>query len=604
MSAQERADASDRDEPRGMKMPDLTDYTWLRDLAQSRGLHNADRIPSDPGKTPIEAWETVQNVTGLSATELEAQVAAHFGLDVADPLAGVDKSTARFLSEKIARRIHSVPIVLKDGALVVATAAPGISYLMDVLKEAVGRPARLVVMQPYAVEALIVTVYGAGSAGHHSGHVDVDPDKPVGGFTVRAVDDAGREQHPEQLNPRGSATAHLVSLLFSEALALEASDIHLQPIGGGGFARFRVDGVLGHGLFLPGAAFRQVITRIKALAGMDIADPFRAQDGRIFLDAGLKSYDVRISALPTGDLQTMVMRILDPNHVKSIVGSGYKDPELSQLQALLKARQGVVLVTGPTGSGKSTTLHGALWELHQADVDIHTIEDPVEYTLPGASQVQVDEKRGITFPSALRSILRQDPDIILIGEIRDAETAQIAAQAALTGHLVLSTLHTNDAATAIPRLLDLGVNPSYLGEILVGVVAQRLARKLCDACAAPLETPESEEEKRFQTAFGRLPDRRAVGCDACRFTGYRGRLPVTQVLAATREVRDAIIRGDDLLAIRHAGRATGMRTLAESAFDMVVQGDTTPEEAVRVLGASFWSDLEDIAAGEALPTPS
>jgi len=261
-------------------------------------------------------------------------------------------------------------------------------------------------------------------------------------------------------------------------------------------------------------------------------------------------------------------------------------------------------VTGPTGSGKSTTLHGALWELHHADVDIHTIEDPVEYTLPGASQVQVNEKKGITFPSALRAILRQDPDIILIGEIRDGETAQIAAQAALTGHLVLSTLHTNDAASAIPRLLDLGVNPSYLGEILVGVVAQRLARRLCDTCAAPVEVPESEEERRFFDTFGRLPARRAVGCDACRFTGYRGRLPVTQVLTATREVRDAIVRGDGLIAIRGAGRTSGMRTLAESAFDMIVQGDTTAEEAVRVLGASFWSDLEDIAAGDTPSSPA
>jgi len=376
----------------------------------------------------------------------------------------------------------------------------------------------------------------------------------------------------------------LVDRIIAEGIQSRASDIHLEPEEAGVAVRYRIDGVLRQAMVLPKAAGIPLVSRVKIMAQLDIADRLRPQDGRARVAISGSRVDLRVSTLPASQGEKVVIRVLDQRStILSLDSLGLLPDELTRIHELLQAREGVVLVTGPTGSGKTTTLYSMLRSVQARGVNIVTVEDPVEYRLQGIVQVQINEKAGLTFPAALRSILRQDPDVILVGEIRDKETANIAVQASLTGHLVLSTLHTNDAASAVTRLVDIGIESYKIAAALKGVVAQRLMRRLCNSCR--------------ELAVGQVPDRmqkyfpvqgtlyRAVGCPECSMTGYRGRLAIEEVLQVTEEVERRIAGNESVDRINDAAREGGMRSLWESAVAHVRNGETTIEELLRVLEA-------------------
>jgi type II secretory ATPase GspE/PulE/Tfp pilus assembly ATPase PilB-like protein/CheY-like chemotaxis protein len=337
-------------------------------------------------------------------------------------------------------------------------------------------------------------------------------------------------------------------------------------------------------LQLPMSALNRVVSRIKVLAKLDIADRMRPQDGRARIEIQGKTFDLRVSTVPTRESEKAVIRVLRSDTAKKLDDMGMADNELSRIRQLLSHHEGIVVVTGPTGSGKTTTLYAALKEIASGEVNVITVEDPVEYELPGITQIQVETKRGVTFASALRAVLRQDPDVIFVGEIRDTETAQIAVQAAMTGHLVLATLHTNDATSAVSRLADLGLDRPSISATLRGALAQRLVRRLCSQCSVPATSPLPEPEASLAARAGVTPTKRAVGCPSCGGTGYRGRVPVLEVFVSTPALATAIAKGAPVLELQDAATTAGMRLLRQTALEKVAQGVTTLSEVDRVIG--------------------
>jgi type II secretory ATPase GspE/PulE/Tfp pilus assembly ATPase PilB-like protein/CheY-like chemotaxis protein len=378
----------------------------------------------------------------------------------------------------------------------------------------------------------------------------------------------------------------LVDLILSEGILSRASDIHIEPEEGGFGVRYRIDGVLRQVMKVPRAAGFPLVSRIKIISSLDIADRMRPQDGRARVAVNGVPVDLRVSTLPASLGEKVVIRILDSRAtLLSLDALGLTPEELEAFRALLAHHEGVVLVTGPTGSGKTTTLYSAIRSIQTGKTNIVTVEDPVEYRLQGIVQVQVHEKAGLTFASALRSILRQDPDVVLVGEVRDKETAQIAIQASLTGHLVLSTLHTNDAANAITRLVDIGIEPYKIAASLRGVVAQRLMRRLCPTCKEVWV--ESIPGKLVKWLPAGTPLYKAVGCSECAMTGYRGRFSIVEVMTVTPEVERIISSGATADKIADAARAGGMRGLWESGVTHVLRGESSLEELMRVVDVPF-----------------
>ncbi len=384
----------------------------------------------------------------------------------------------------------------------------------------------------------------------------------------------------------------LTNLILRDAIQQDASDIHIEPGKSGGAVRFRVDGVLRHYMQLPMAAMIRVSSRIKILAKMDIADRIRPQDGRSAIIAQGKTYDLRVSTVPTRDGEKIVIRILNPGNTIGLGELRMTKPELVRFRALLGQRDGLILVTGPTGSGKTTTLYAGIGELSTGEQNIMTVEDPVEYELESINQIQIEPKKGVTFASALRAILRQDPDVIFVGEIRDVETAEIAIQACMTGHLVLATLHTNDALGVVKRLTDIGIDPSSIAATLRGAIAQRLVRTVCPECHEKTDGKLTSEEKVLAERNGVEPVTRTVGCKVCGESGYRGRNPVCEVITMTPELQSLIANKAPHLELRRAAHRAGFRAVRESALDHVRAGATTLQEVERVLGEP--SDKDDL----------
>jgi type IV pilus assembly protein PilB len=369
----------------------------------------------------------------------------------------------------------------------------------------------------------------------------------------------------------------LVNNLVNQAIAELATDVHIEPGETLVKVRYRKDGMLKDALDLPKWVQASLVSRIKILADLDIAEKRLPQDGRIKWRHEGDAVDMRVSTLPTRVGEKVVIRILKHlDYVSTLDTLGMTDAVLQAVRHIIHRPQGMLFVTGPTGSGKSSTLYAALRAILRQDINISTIEDPIEYRLEGANQVQIHEKAGLTFAEALRSLLRQDPDVIMVGEIRDEETAAIAVQAAQTGHLVFSTLHTNDAASAVTRMLDLKVKPFLISSAVLGILSQRLVRKLCPACKA--EAPPTPEEKLFLPG---LPDAipAAVGCAACNHTGYRGRTGVFELLPFDAGVREAILNGSSEAEIR---RVSGYATMVDDGLEKMRQGITTASELIRV----------------------
>jgi general secretion pathway protein E len=382
-----------------------------------------------------------------------------------------------------------------------------------------------------------------------------------------------------------SPVIRLVNLMLSQAVRSNISDIHIEPQQSSVKIRQRLDGVL-YDMFMPPKHVQSaLVSRIKLMARMNIAEKRLPQDGRIEIKVGNKDIDIRVSTLPTAFGERVVLRLLDKSTIRlSLTDLGMTPERLALFERMIRSPNGIVLVTGPTGSGKTTTLYAALSEINTTDINIITVEDPIEYRIPGVGQVQVNPKIDLTFASGLRSIVRQDPDVILIGEIRDLETAEIAIQSALTGHLVFSTLHTNDAPSAITRLHDMGVEPFLIGSAVNGILAQRLVRVICAECMEEYR-PSPEELARIGVSEAQLPYgtlKRGRGCGKCLDTGYRGRTGIHEFLVLDEKMKKMILQTSDASQLRSQARRNGMKPLLQDGADKVIKGITTVEEVYRV----------------------
>ena len=384
-------------------------------------------------------------------------------------------------------------------------------------------------------------------------------------------------------DPNQAPIIRFVNAVLTQAIKERASDIHIEPFEKDLVVRFRVDGVLSEAVRPPGGLKNSIVARIKIMAGLNIAEKRLPQDGRIRRRMGGREIDLRVSTLPVRHGERVVMRILEKGEVFSLDSSGMAVDVLDVWRRLIRRPHGILLVSGPTGSGKTTTLYSALAEINSPDLNILTIEDPVEYELKGIGQTQVHEKINLTFASALRAHLRQDPDVIMVGEIRDRETAENAVRASLTGHLVFSTIHTNDAAGAFGRLIDMGVEPYLVAGSLLGVLAQRLVRRLCPECREPYVPTDTELEELALTRKD-VPGTvyRAVGCEECHGLGYRGRAGIYEFRRASEDVKTLVQAHADAGKIKRQAIVDGMKTLRDDGVDKVLAGVTTFEEVLRV----------------------
>jgi general secretion pathway protein E len=482
-----------------------------------------------------------------------------------------DRLSVRFLK---ANRI--CPLQETEASLIVALPDPDDLFLRKAIEMATGKPVEYRIATPSQIERALERIY----EGPQSTIADI----------VEAIDETEgetRDENVERLIDLASETpiVRLVNLIIKRAIEQRASDIHIEPFHNTLKVRYRIDGVLQEGDSPPARSAAAVISRIKIMARLNIAERRLPQDGRIQLRARGKQIDLRVSTVPTLHGESVVLRILDKEFVPlDFAALGFDSDAARRLIEVLDLPHGILLVTGPTGSGKTTTLYAALQRLNTPDRKILTVEDPVEYQLDGINQIQVKPKIDLTFANALRSIVRQDPDIIMIGEMRDLETAGIAVQSALTGHLVLSTLHTNDAGSSITRLLDMGVEDYLLTSTINGIVAQRLVRTLCMACREAFEPlPELIAEWGLDRLAGSGPVRlyRAVGCDACAGTGYRGRTVIMEFLEMRDPIRRLVLAHEDGTAIERAAMEGGMRSMQADGVRKALAGRTTLEEVIR-----------------------
>ena len=574
----------------------MTATHWMQRVVGREGFPGADDVVIPAHASIQEVWQAAMTACGIDATTLAAAVARSFRTQVAD-FTLVEPTAAKLLPANIARKFLVFPLRDTDRYLVVAAADPTNVQAEQEVGFSSGRTPQVHVAPPWALANAIEAAYS--------------PDKVAEALlegVSESVDDLvevmGVTDEPEEISAEQSATGpvvRLTNLIFLEAIERGASDIHIQPTATGGVVRYRVDGVLRSGMQMPAQVLTRVVSRIKVMSRLDIADRLRPQDGRARMVVDGKKFDLRISTVPTRRAEKVVVRVLSPLQSGTLEDTGIPLGEVERVRQVLGGRDGIFVVTGPTGSGKTTTMYAALREVSTEDVNIMTVEDPVEYELPGLTQIQVESKQGVTFASALRAILRQDPDVVFVGEIRDLETAEVAAQASLTGHLVLATLHTNDAVGAIRRFTDLGLEPSTVADTLRASLAQRLLRRACPDCAQPVTDPLTSVERHLAKRFGVRPTVRAVGCEACGQQGYRGRLPVVELLTMSPAVQRMILEGVAPYQIHRQVEEEGMRTLLHSALQRVRDGETTLEEVARVVGGddASGSGTEADAASEA-----
>jgi len=544
---------------------------WLVDIARRAALDHAETLDVPANATLSEAWLEVTQHCHVTEEGLARMAADFLHVPVAE-LAARDSHVLRLIPEKIARRFHVVPLRENDRQLVLATSDPIDDEAERGLAFASGRTPLFELAPPKAIDETLAIAYARPD---HTKPAAADD--AVG--LVQRTNEAPIGEDPTDEAP----VVRLVQLILRNAAQERASDVHLEPGPSGGTVRFRVDGVMRVHMRMPMLAFQRAVSRIKVLSGLDIADRLHPQDGRTSFEHEGVSIDLRISTVPTRETEKCVIRLLRGGSSDRLADLDISDHDRTLLRQLIGHRHGVVIVTGPTGSGKTTTLYSMIRELDNGETNISTVEDPIEYDLPGITQMQVETKRDFTFASALRAILRQDPDVILIGEVRDSETAQIAVQASMTGHLVLTTLHTNDAAGAVARLVDVGVERPALAATLRGVVAQRLVRRLCPHCSVQVTQPDAEEQA-LATRYGVAAVRRAVGCERCGQSGYRGRMAVTEILAMQPVLQELIATGAPALEIQRAAILAGMSTLRQSALQRVRDGSTTLHEVDRVIG--------------------
>jgi type IV pilus assembly protein PilB len=512
----------------------------------------------------------------LTEAQLVAALATQIGMKFVDLTDfPVDGSAVAKVSDAVCRRHTALPIGYEDGKLLVAMADPANVFALDDIRSMTGLEVKPVVATKPDVLAAINR--------YHRGDAELDDLTVAMDSSSEEEDDLGKVKEIVEDAP----IVKFVNLLITQAIQDRASDIHIEPTERDLRVRFRIDGVLHEVMRSPKTITSGVTSRLKIMADINIAERRIPQDGRLSVTTNGKKIDLRVATLPTVWGEKIVMRVLDNSTAMlKLSDLGFSDPNYEIYSKSFVKPYGMILVTGPTGSGKSTTLYATLNIVSKPEVNVITVEDPVEYRLPGINQVQTNVKAGLTFAAALRSILRSDPDIVLLGEIRDQETAHIAVEASLTGHLVLSTLHTNDAPSAIVRLTEMGIEPFLVGSALDCVLAQRLARKLCPKCKeAYTLSPEALRENRFPWQDGQeLPTLyRPIGCSACSKTGYKGRLALHEVMSVSEDIERMTVEHASSMAIGKVAVEQGMITLRHDGMLKVMSGVTSLEEIFRVV---------------------
>jgi len=531
-------------------------------------------LRQEPGPD-ASLWDILVDRKLATDEQILGAVASRFRLPVAE-LSKADPKLTTTVPEQLARRFNVVPVRQTDSFLEVATSNPFDIDAEKMLAFATGREVRMLLGSPSKIRDKLDEIYRETETA-----VARLLEGISGDFEVEQIkedeENAASEQQASQ-----RPILRLVDTMIADGVTNRASDIHIEPVEGGVVVRYRIDGVLRQVMKIPRSAGVPLISRIKIMSKLDIADRLRPQDGRARVSVNGEAVDLRVSTLPASHGEKFVIRVLNQKATTLALDSlGLSEDEEKGIRALLSNKEGIILVTGPTGSGKTTTLYSALRAVQGTGVNIVTVEDPVEYRLgENVVQVQVNEKAGLTFAAALRSILRQDPDVVLVGEIRDKETAQIALQASLTGHLVLSTLHTNDAPNTVTRLVDMGMESYKIAPALRGIVAQRLMRRLCKKCRVQATEPVSERLQRFVPPGITLYQ--GVGCADCSMTGYRGRFSIVEVLTMNPDLERRIADGASAEKIAEAARKAGMRSLWGSGLRHVLGGESTLEELLRV----------------------
>ncbi len=497
----------------------------------------------------------------------------------------IPASVIELVPESLARENIVMPLSQASGAIRVIMHDPMDFETIDKLRFVLNREIEVSLAPKEAIVEAINKYYGSSTQETES------VDSMLQDFTDTAIDFSedtgigGKTSVTNTLEEGDAPVIRLVHLIIQEAVTMRASDIHIEPFADRVRIRYRVDGVLMERDNAPRRLLGAIISRIKIMGFIDIAEKRRPQDGRIKIFVAGKDIDMRVSIIPTSHGQSVVMRILDRENIKvGLPDLGFGEEDFARFKVMIKRPNGILLVTGPTGSGKTTTLYAALNELNRPDVKIITAEDPVEYYLPGVNQCEVKAKIGMTFARIIRAMLRQNPNILLVGEIRDLETAETAIQASLTGHLVFSTLHTNDAPSAITRLVDFGIQPFLVASSVLAIMAQRLVRKVCPKCKVRYEPPAH-----VLSGLGIKPDlakkanfMRGKGCNHCNKKGYRGRMGIYELMTMTSQVREMAFKGESTLNVRKLARKQGMRTLFEDGMIKAIRGMTTIDEVLRI----------------------
>ena len=554
------------------------------DILVKRGVVGPDQIAEarKMGNTPLE--DALVKLGYASPEEVMKAKAEQFGMDfVALSEIEIPPSVVELVPESIARENTVMPLAQENGAIKVIMHNPLDFETIDKLRFVLNREIEVALAPKEAIVEAINRYYGSTSTETES------VDSVLQEFTDTAIDfadDAGLMAKGGAAIEEGDAPIiRLVQLIIQEAVNMRASDIHIEPFADRVRIRYRIDGVCMERDNAPRRLLNSIVSRLKIMGSIDIAEKRRPQDGRIKAHVGGKDIDLRVSILPTNHGQSVVMRILDRENIKvGLRDLGFGEEDWKRFSQLIKRPNGILLVTGPTGSGKTTTLYAALNELNRPDVKIITAEDPVEYYLPGINQCEVKAHIGMTFARIIRAMLRQNPNILLVGEIRDEETANTAIQASLTGHLVFSTLHTNDAPSAITRLVDIGIQPFLVASSIIGIMAQRLVRKVCPKCRQRYEPPAH-----ILKGLGLKPEiakkanfMKGKGCSYCNKTGYRGRMGIFEMMTMSSQIREMTFRGESTQAIRKVARRQGMRTLFEDGMIKALKGLTTVDEVMRI----------------------
>ncbi|HZJ27831.1 MAG TPA: ATPase, T2SS/T4P/T4SS family [Acidimicrobiia bacterium] len=526
-------------------------------------------------QTGLRIGESLVKLGFVSSYDVTRIMAQRIGVAFIDlDETPVDHLVVQSVPEEVARRYHAIPIARRDDGVVVAMGNPQDVFAIDDLGMLLRASVIPMMADPEQLGAMIERAWSGSSLANHVDEATqdaVDDEDPSAG-AVAVVDDA--------------PVVRVVDAVLANAIDERASDVHLEPGPDRVRVRFRVDGVLHDASELPANIHRSVMSRLKIIAGMDITQTRLPNDGRFSVSHGNRQVDVRVATLPTAHGEAAVLRLLDQSSgVIALESLGFTPAELERYEAAFRRPQGAILASGPTGSGKTSTLYATLVEINEPDRSIIAVEDPIEYQVDGIKQIQIDLRVGLTFPTALRSILRADPDVILVGEIRDLETARIAAEAALTGHLVLSTIHTTRAAAVPLRLLDMGVEPFLVTSALTCVVGQRLVRRLCTRCSEPYSPDHAARE-----SFGLSDEildadaiRRPVGCSHCNGTGYRDRVAIYEIMPMTDDIARLVLARQSSQDIERWAVAEGMDTLRTAALRRVADGVTSIDEMLRVV---------------------